>query len=292
MKLVKEYARLYIILHGSWHTLMRERFGDRVNIDLDCYQWMISAPANAHFLSRALNIQPDNVESYFKALQVDPAFPLALFDIEYELVTPDHGFMTCKRCTALESYELEGRGHEVPMCHEEEPATFAYAALYHNPKLVVKPVKLPPRKSKDEIACKWECKIEPTFSPTDSLTRGALREKIFASIRSSGAADVKRQAVDREWTQDAVRRYWGLLPDDTKALMRLIAKNPEGYPKEDLEKELGIVTEELSHRFGYAYLPFFITDFPPLEHPVRSLTEPWRYEMNRKLAQEIIRQSL
>ena len=111
VKLLKEYARLYIILHGSWHTLMREKYGDRVNIDLDCYQWMVSAPANAHFLSRALSIQPENVESYFKALQVDPAFPLALFDIEYELVTPDHGFMTCKRCTALDAYEAEGRGH-------------------------------------------------------------------------------------------------------------------------------------------------------------------------------------
>jgi hypothetical protein len=292
VKLLKEYSRLYLILHGSWHTLVRERFGDRANIDLDCYQWMVSAPANAHWLARALKIQPENVESYFKALQVDPAFPLALFDLEYELVTPDHGFMTCKRCTALDAYEAEGRGHEVPMCHEEEPATFAYAALYHHPKMVIRPVKLPPRTSKDEIACKWECKIEPTFSPTDSLTRASLREQIFAKTRTSGAADANRLGASREWTEDMVRKYWSLLPDDTKAVMRLIAKNPAGYLKDDLVKELGIVTEELSHRFGYVYLPFFVADFPPLEHPARILTDPWRYEMNQTLAREIIRLGL
>jgi hypothetical protein len=292
LKIVKEYSRLYLILHGSWHSLLRERFGDRVNIDLDCYQWMLSAPANAHWLSRALNIEPENVESYFKALQLDPAFPLALFDIEYELVNENHGFITCKRCTALDAYEAEGRGHEIPMCHEEEPATFAYAALYHHPKLIVKPVKLPPRKSRDEIACRWECTIEPTFSPTDSLSRESLRAKILQKTRSSGAVDRDRREVSREWTDERVLTYWSLLPDGTRELMRTIARNPQGVLKDDLLDELGIETEELSHRFGYAYLPFFVADFPPLEHPVRVLTDPWRYEMEAELARAIARLAL
>jgi hypothetical protein len=54
VKLLKEYSRLYLILHGSWHTLVRERFGDRANIDLDCSQWMLSAPANAHWPAREI----------------------------------------------------------------------------------------------------------------------------------------------------------------------------------------------------------------------------------------------
>ena len=292
IKIVKEYSRLYLILQGSWHTLVRERFGDRANIDLDCYQWMVSGPANAHWLSRALKIEPRNVESYFRALQLDPSFPLALFDVDYELVNENHGFITCKRCTALDAYEAEGSGHEVPMCHEEEPATFAYAALYHNPKMVIKPLKLPPRKSRNEIACKWECKIDPTFSPTDSLSRESLRERILAKTRSSGAIDPAKRDASREWSEGLVLEYWTLLPDDTKAVMRMIARNPEGCLKDELLDELGIEIEELSHRFGYAYLPFFVGDFPPLAHPVRILTDPWRYEMEGTLAGTIIRLSL
>lgn len=292
VKIIKEYSRLYLILHGNWHTLLRERFGDRVNVDLDCYQWMFSAIANAHWLSRALKIEPQNVESCFKALQLDPSIPLALFDLEYELVNPDHGFITCKKCTALNAYEAEGKGHEVPVCHEEEPATFAFAALYHNPKMVVRPVKLPPRKSKDEIACKWEYSIDPTFSATDSLSPGQLRERILAKTRSSGAVDPNRPEGSKEWSEALVRKYWDLLPEDTRAVMRLIAKTPEGYLKDDLLKELGIEIEELSHRFGYVYLPFFVADFPTHDHPARILTNPWRYEMDRNLAREIIRLSL
>ena len=292
LKIVKEYSRCYLILQGSWHSTLRERYGDRANIDCDCYQWMTSGPANAHWLSRAMNIKAENVESYFKALQLDPSFPLALFDLEYELVDPNHGFITCKRCTALDAYEAEGTGHEIIMCHEEEPATFAYAALYHHPKLIVRPVKLPPRKSKDEIACKWECKIDPTFSPTGSLSSESLKERIFDKTRKSGAIDPDDRDVSKAWSEEKAIQYWGLVPDATKEVMRIIAKNPEGCLKDDIVEELGIETEELSHRFGYVYLPFFISSFPPMEHPVRLYTSPWRYEMDKKLARAITQLSL
>lgn len=288
LRLVKEYSRLYLILQGSWHSTLRERIGDRANIDLDCYQWMMSAPANAHWLSRAMNIKAENVASYFKALQLDPAFPLALFDVEYELVNPDHGFFTCKRCTALDAYEAEGTGHEIVMCHEEETATFAYAALYHHPEMVVRPVKLPPRKNRYEIACKWECKIVPGFLPTASLSRDQMRQKIFEKTRSSGAIDVRGQNAVGKWSEKTVGQYWQLLPDTTKELLKVIAKKPDGCLKDDIIEELGIRNEELSFRFGYVYLPFYIGNFPPLDHPVRLLTNPWRYEMDKNLSHTIM----
>jgi len=41
----------------------------------------------------------------------------------------------------------------------EEPL-FNNTARSINPKMVGRPLKLPPRASKDEIACVWEFKIE------------------------------------------------------------------------------------------------------------------------------------
>jgi len=212
--------------------------------------------------------------------------------VEYELVNPDHGFITCKRCTALDAYEAEGTGHEIIMCHEEEPATFAFAALYHHPKMVVRPLKLPPRKSKDEIACKWECKIDPAFLPTGSLSCDSLREKIFEKTMSSGAIDTDERDAGKQWSKERAFQYWHFLPDATKEVLRIIAKKPEGCLKDDIIEELGIETEELSHRFGYVYLPFYISKFPPMDHPVRLYTHPWRYEMDKRLSLTITQLSL
>ena len=44
------------------------------------------------------------------------------------------------------------------VCHVVEPQ--AVAKYLNNPKIKVTPLKLPPRKSPDEICCQWEFKLE------------------------------------------------------------------------------------------------------------------------------------
>jgi len=160
VRLLKEYARAYNLHQGSWYNVMRERYGDKVTIECDIAQWMTTGPMVAKWLSEALNIAGGNVEAMFKALQVDPGFPLSTFDIEWELVNPNHGFFTVKKCTALNYFEKEGKGFEIPLCRDLEPPTFLKTAQYFNPKVKLTSIKLPPRKSPKEIACKWEYKID------------------------------------------------------------------------------------------------------------------------------------
>jgi hypothetical protein len=38
---------------------------------------------------------------------------------------------------------------------------FDKIARFFNPKMKVTALKLPPRKSKDDVACQWEFKLEP-----------------------------------------------------------------------------------------------------------------------------------
>jgi hypothetical protein len=45
-----------------------------------------------------------------------------------------------------------------PMCEVLEPAVIQKYLI--NPKVKLKALKLPPRKSKDEIACQWEITLE------------------------------------------------------------------------------------------------------------------------------------
>jgi hypothetical protein len=57
--------------------------------------------------------------------------------------------------------EKEGRGRELIICQECcGTANLVTQAQLFNPNIKVRPLKLPPRKSKDEIACKWEFSLE------------------------------------------------------------------------------------------------------------------------------------
>jgi len=150
-KLVEEFAMALQILEGNWQRILRERFGDAETIEMGITQWTRSTPRYHRRISNLLNIQGNNVETIFKALQFDPAFSPGFFDIEWQLEDANCGFFTVKNC---------GKGYEVRICHELEPPAFAATVHYYNPGAKITPLKLPPRKSPDDIACKWKITIE------------------------------------------------------------------------------------------------------------------------------------
>jgi hypothetical protein len=159
-KLVEEFAMALQILEGNWHRILRERFGDAATIEMDITQWVRSSPRYHRRISKLLNIQGSNMETIFKALQMDPAFSPGFFDIEWELVDANRGYFTVKNCGPLNAFEKEGRGYEAHICHDLEIPTFTATLHYYNPKAKITPIKLPPRRSEDDIACKWEITIE------------------------------------------------------------------------------------------------------------------------------------
>ncbi|MFC1944116.1 hypothetical protein ACFLX5_01240 [Chloroflexota bacterium] len=279
VKLLKEYQRAYLIVLGEWHRVMRERFDEITTQECDISQWMLSGPLVSHFLSRALNIKVGDVESCFKALQLDPGFPMKLFDIEWELVNPNHGFITVNKCTALSQNEKAGTGYELPMCHVEEPPTFLKTALYHNPNMKFKPVKLPPRKNPDDIACKWEARIEPETGTDMQKTAGSLRFGI----------PVENGGFGQPWTEDNVIGLWGLLHHDTKEVLRIIARQPEGCSKDALVNGLGVDIEEISHSLGLMYITLFDSPWRAKQAPVRLCKDTWSYEMDIEFSQVVNR---
>jgi hypothetical protein len=91
-----------------------------------------------------------------------PSFSPEHYDIDWELLSPYHGIFTVTRCKFLEEMEKTGQSFERLICGESEPKSFQNLAKEINPHMVARPLKLPPRKSKDEIACQFEFKIEPS----------------------------------------------------------------------------------------------------------------------------------
>jgi len=84
-----------------------------------------------------------------------------LFDIDWDLKDSNHGIMTVTRCNGVIWWERT-KDHALQKftCEEIELPMFQRVAAYFNPRMKATALKLPPRKSEDDIACRWEFKLE------------------------------------------------------------------------------------------------------------------------------------
>ena len=160
IKLVNEFARAYVAMDGDWYAIAAER----VNPE-DAFDWEIEMytkrlyPFIVPNLNRALNIQGTDIAALFKTLQVMPDGGQDMMDLDWELKNNNYGILTVNVCRPLLFMEREGKGREGIVCPRLEQACFDSLAELTNPDIKVTALKLPPRKSKDEIACKWEFKL-------------------------------------------------------------------------------------------------------------------------------------
>lgn len=152
-------AKLYIGIDGLWYTLIKERFGEQMASDLERELWRRAAPLAFRRVTQAMNISGDDVPTLFKSLQVDPGAE-GVMDLAYELKDKNHGVFTVKGCRSLEYFERHGDSALLEMGCGIDVWAFQEYAHYFNPKMKMTCLKLPPRKSQDEIACQWEFKIE------------------------------------------------------------------------------------------------------------------------------------
>jgi hypothetical protein len=64
------------------------------------------------WIRRTLNIQGNDVTTSFKLMQMLPSFLPEHYDIEWKLLSPEHGIFTVTRCKFLEEMEKAGQGFE------------------------------------------------------------------------------------------------------------------------------------------------------------------------------------
>ena len=93
-----------------------------------------------------------------KGLQLGPDNSVGgLFPCEYGFESDNRVIMTVMQCRTLLSYEREAPEMIYPGCHVLEKAMLEKQLI--NPGIKVTPLKLPPRKNPEEIACQWEFRL-------------------------------------------------------------------------------------------------------------------------------------
>jgi len=153
----------YIGIDNLWLNTIRRRFGEEVAFDCSREVWETGWLREAQRSCRAMNIFGNDIAALLKYFQIDIGCG-AMFDITCELPSPDLGYLTVNQCWILDKMErldIPEVRKAIKLASEElDVPLFQKTASYFNPRIKMRPLKLPPRQSSDESACRWEVKLE------------------------------------------------------------------------------------------------------------------------------------
>jgi hypothetical protein len=159
LKLMHVWQYGWLHMTEAWYNAVKERFGVNAANDCETQAWeTIGERVNPRF-AKVANIELNTVVDSLKCLQL----PLdnttgGLFPAEAKIINPNHVIWTIPRCRSLEFFEAKEPERIKHVCHINERKIIERYLVNRNIK--VTPLKLPPRKSPDDIACQWEFTLD------------------------------------------------------------------------------------------------------------------------------------
>lgn len=151
------YSKMYMGVDGFWYLTVMEKFGSDAALDCDIKVWEKASRYEMKNVTKQLNIQGNDAVAFMKALQLSPWYWTVKTQIE--IVDPNTAILTVTDCPTLNALEKEGSGRENEICKIAEPIILKAYASFFNPDVEVTCLQSPPRKSQDDIACKWQFKM-------------------------------------------------------------------------------------------------------------------------------------
>ncbi len=159
LKIMEVWQFAWIHMATAFYDVAREKYGIDAANQMQLEAWTrVGDKVNPRY-PKIANIEMKTVLDSLKAAQLPLDNTMGnLYKAQYEIINENHVILTIPQCRSLRYYEREAPEMIDFFCHQlEVPMMQRY---YINPKLTVKPLKVPPRSSPEEIACQWELKIE------------------------------------------------------------------------------------------------------------------------------------
>jgi len=164
-KQVVEMGKFYLLIAGQWYNLLRDKLGQEMVDELHWQFWEeIGEKWECYEPRLAVQNWSRDVAGVLKQVQCDGG--LLVGEVKGELVNndPNHGILTIVRCLALEYFERHADVKLLESTCAIDCFSFPRYVKRFHPDLTVRCLKIPPRKSKDEVACQWEIFMDPTHS--------------------------------------------------------------------------------------------------------------------------------
>lgn len=161
IKLAKEWQGRYPLQEEVWYQLIKERVGQKEADEMEMMCNTRMAEINLPRMAKIANIKVKYMVDVMKVFQLIVEGLMGFQpDSTYEIVNRNHVIWTVKRCLNLEYFEKMDPTRIVSFCQDkEERYLYIYTGILL-PNCEIKALKLPPRESREEIACQWELKIK------------------------------------------------------------------------------------------------------------------------------------
>jgi hypothetical protein len=166
LKLMQVWQYAWLHMTEAWYDAVKEKVDKETADVCETAAWCrIGERVNPRF-AKVANIQLNTCLDSMKCIQL----PLdnttgGLFPAQIEVINPNHIVWTIPRCRSLEFFEAKAPERIKYVCYENEKRVIERYLV--NRKIKVTPLKLPPRKGPNEIACKWEAKMMDTDQWSD-----------------------------------------------------------------------------------------------------------------------------
>lgn len=157
LKLMAGYQYAWLIMNGGYYDAVKKRFGSEKANECELASWIrIAEKVNPRYVKLA-NVELNTVVDSLKVLQLPLDNTIGLFPCTYEIENENLVYEVVTKCRSLDYLEKAEPERIYPMCHVlEKPVIERYLV---NPKIAVTPLILPPRKSPQDIACRWEFRM-------------------------------------------------------------------------------------------------------------------------------------
>ena len=166
LKLMQVWQYAWLHMTEAWYDAVKEKVDKETADVCETAAWCrIGERVNPRF-AKVANVELKTVLDSMKVLQL----PLdnttgGLYPIQIEVINPNHVIWTIPQCQSLKFFEAKDPERIKYDCYENEKRVIERYMV--NRKIKVTPLKLPPRNSPDEIACKWEAKMMDTDQWSD-----------------------------------------------------------------------------------------------------------------------------
>ena len=159
IKLIHEYQHSWVILADSWLYSIKSRYGiaeaQYCELEAWCKVYERIMPYYMKLLANIEDPKQADVVSWVKSGQFALDGTMGYIPTGFEVKNRNNAIMTMTDCMGLRHFETKDPARVQWMCWVVEQAAMD-ACVSFNPKIKVKPLKLPPRKSPGEIACQWD----------------------------------------------------------------------------------------------------------------------------------------
>ena len=158
--LIKQYAAAYTRLAEFWYVQAARKVGEKEALIMEKAVWDEVGATTVPKIAKAANIQVKDLVDAIKVWQTCPDGTMqGVYEGAFDIKNRNHVILTFTRCRTLDFFERKSPERIKSVCHELEKAGMEAYFRTIIPGVEVTALKLPPRKSPDEIACQWEYKL-------------------------------------------------------------------------------------------------------------------------------------